>query len=74
MTTTAKKGELRCKYCGRRALWRIRRLYMCNPDFESWARLHDFDPNDVERLSDDQRDFDRMNIRESPAATQGQGL
>lgn len=37
---------------------------MCNPDYEAWVMRHDFDPFSVERLSDDERDFDRLNIRE----------
>lgn len=47
----------------RKALWRYRgQIYFCNACFELWSlKTPEFDPLDVERLSDDERDFDRMN-------------
>lgn len=64
---------LPCTACGasmiiqrfvRKALWRYAgKIYFCNPCYENWAETADFDPLLVERLSDDDHDFDRISPR-----------
>jgi hypothetical protein len=48
----------------RKALWRYAgKIYFCNTCYENWAKNSEFDPLQVERLSDDERDFDRVNLK-----------
>lgn len=51
------------KRCTRRALWRIGQVYFCNPCFDHYSERHELEPDTIERLSDDERDFANANPR-----------
>lgn len=50
-----------CARCSRRALWHYTDgdLFFCNTHFNQWQENHEFDPDFVNRLSDDEHMFDR---------------
>jgi hypothetical protein len=46
--------------CHKRALWRIGKLQMCSDCFEEYISTHDIEFDHVIRLSDNERDFERV--------------
>lgn len=68
-TSPSNGGRLICynQPCKRKVLWKVKDEYYCNCCFNKWAEMNweAFEPDVIERLSDDERDFEFVRASES---------
>ena len=70
-TSPSNGGRLICynQPCKRKVLWKVGDEYYCNCCFDKWTQTNwdKFEPETIERLSDNERDFEFV-ARASPSA------